>query len=96
MRTPRPHANATPEPRPESSLPGVAYSEDGPEFVTRRLYLKFAAFPSEQIRRIVLRQGFKWSPARKAWYRPLTHSGRRAARAAIEQIANQKEEQTPR
>ena len=58
---------------------GYVYREDIEE---NRVMFIFEGKPSEQIRTILKRKAFKWSPSRNAWVRQLTGNAQFAARQA--------------
>lgn len=62
----------------------VTIREDATE---NRILLVFPAKPSEQVREILKRSGFKWSPSRGAWVRMLNNAGRSAAQCVMAEIA---------
>ena len=65
--------------RPEAEdIEGASYriTEDTDE---NRVMILFDAKPEKEIRDIVKRGGFKWSPSRSAWVRMLNNAGRWAA-----------------
>lgn len=51
-----------------------------------RIQLVFSGKPPENVRDILKRNGFHWSPNNTAWQRQLNASGKAAARYAIDQI----------
>ena len=51
-----------------------------------RIHVMFPGKPSEAIRSILKRNGFKWSPTRTAWVRMLNNSGRYAAQCVAEKL----------
>lgn len=50
-----------------------------------RLRIEFDEKPSEPVRAILKRHGFRWSPRAGAWQRQLTENARAAARSVLEQ-----------
>ncbi len=54
----------------------IRYREDVGE---NRVMLMFPGKPSEEVRRILKSNGFRWSPSRGAWVRMLNSAGRNAA-----------------
>lgn len=63
---------------------GITYRED-PEQM--RVQLIFDGKPAEDVRAILKKWSFRWSPRNLAWQRQLTDNGKRAARRAMEEIA---------
>lgn len=63
---------------------GITYRED-PEQM--RVQLIFDGKPAEDVRAILKKWSFRWSPRNSAWQRQLTDNGKRAARRALEEIA---------
>lgn len=63
---------------------------DGLELVENtelmRVQLIFDGKPSEDVRNILKKWAFRWSPKESAWQRQLTDNGRYAAQRAIEEI----------
>ena len=51
-----------------------------------RLWVEFDNKPEKEICQIMRRNGFKWSPTRKAWIRLLNNAARYAAKSISEQI----------
>ena len=68
----------------EEDHDGITYRED-PEQM--RVQLIFDGKPSEEIRAIIKKWAFRWSPRNSAWQRQLTDNGKRAARRAMQEIA---------
>ena len=66
-----------------ADLPGVTIKENVEEM---RLQLFFEGKPEPEVRDILKRQAFKWSPRNGCWQRQLTNNARWAAKQAIEQI----------
>lgn len=66
-----------------SGLPGVTLKENVEEM---RLQLFFEGKPESEVRDILKRQAFKWSPRNGCWQRQLTNNARYAAKQALEQI----------
>lgn len=62
---------------------GITYRED-PEQM--RVQLIFDGKPAEDVRAILKKWAFRWSPRNSAWQRQLTDNGKRAARRAMEEI----------
>lgn len=62
---------------------GVKYREDVAE---NRLMLIFPSKPSEQVRQVLKRCGFRWAPSNGAWQRQLNNGARQAAEWALQQI----------
>ena len=56
----------------EVDCDGYSYSEDTEE---NRVMFVFDGKPSDEVRAILKRQAFKWSPSRGAWVRQLTNAG---------------------
>lgn len=52
-----------------------------------RIQFIFGGKPSEEIRNVLKRHAFKWSPTRGAWVRMATGNGRYAMKWAIEELA---------
>lgn len=67
----------------EEDHDGIAYRED-PEQM--RVQLIFDGKPAEDVRAILKKWAFRWSPRNSAWQRQLTDNGKRAARRAMEEI----------
>jgi hypothetical protein len=72
-----------------ADLSGVTVKENVEEM---RLQLFFEGKPEPEIRDILKRQAFKWSPRNSCWQRQLTNNARWAAKQAIEQIKKLREE----
>ena len=68
----------------EEEHDGIIYRED-PEQM--RVQLIFDGKPAEEVRAILKKWSFRWSPRNQAWQRQLTDNGKRAARRAMEEIA---------
>lgn len=68
----------------EEDRDGITYRED-PEQM--RVQLIFDGKPAEDVRAILKKWAFRWSPRNRAWQRQLTDNGKRAARRAMEEIA---------
>lgn len=68
----------------EEEHDGITYRED-PEQM--RVQLIFDGKPAEEVRAILKKWAFRWSPRNQAWQRQLTDNGKRAARRAMEEIA---------
>ena len=68
----------------EGERDGITYRED-PEQM--RVQLIFDGKPAEEVRAILKKWAFRWSPRNQAWQRQLTDNGKRAARRAMEEIA---------
>jgi uncharacterized protein YciW len=51
-----------------------------------RIMFEFPGKPSAEIRTILKRNGFKWSPSRVAWVRMLNNAGRYAAKCVTREI----------
>lgn len=66
-----------------ADLPGVTLKENIEEM---RLQLFFEGKPEPEVRDILKRQAFKWSPRNGCWQRQLTNNARLAAKQAIEEI----------
>lgn len=66
-----------------ADLPGVTLKENVEEM---RLQLFFEGKPEPEVRDILKRQAFKWSPRNGCWQRQLTNNARWAAKQAIEEI----------
>ena len=62
---------------------GITYREDTDQM---RVQLIFDGKPSEDVRAILKKWAFRWSPRNQAWQRQLTDNGKRAARRAMEEI----------
>lgn len=67
----------------EEDHDGIIYRED-PEQM--RVQLIFDGKPAEDVRAILKKWAFRWSPRNQAWQRQLTDNGKRAARRAMEEI----------
>lgn len=67
----------------EEDHDGIIYRED-PEQM--RVQLIFEGKPSEEIRAILKKWSFRWSPRNQAWQRQLTENGKHAARRAMDEI----------
>lgn len=68
----------------EEDRDGITYRED-PEQM--RVQLIFDGKPAEEVRDILKKWAFRWSPRNQAWQRQLTDNGKRAAHRAMEEIA---------
>lgn len=68
----------------EEDHDGITYRED-PEQM--RVQLIFAGKPAEDVRAILKKWAFRWSPRNQAWQRQLTENGKHAARRAMQEIA---------
>lgn len=68
-----------------ADLPGLTVKENVEEM---RLQLFFEDKPEPEVRDILKRQAFKWSPRNGCWQRQLTNNARWAAKQAIEGIEN--------
>lgn len=66
-----------------ADLPGLTVKENVEEM---RLQLFFEGKPEPEVRDILKRQAFKWSPRNGCWQRQLTNNARWAAKQAIEEI----------
>lgn len=64
-------------------LPGVTYYENG---ALMRVQLTFENDPGPEVRGILKGNAFRWSYSQRAWQRILNENGKRAARAALEEI----------
>lgn len=60
----------------EEECEGYTYREDAEQ---NRIMFLFDGKPEENIRSLLKRHGFKWSPTRRAWVRMLNNMGRFAA-----------------
>ena len=67
----------------EEEHDGITYREDTEQM---RVQLIFDGKPSEEIRAILKKWAFRWSPRNSAWQRQLTDNGKHAARRAMEEI----------
>ena len=76
-------AEAKAEPVEVAELPGVTYHENSAQM---RVQLIFDGKPEPDIRAILKSHAFRWSPSQGAWQRILNENGKRAARAALEEI----------
>lgn len=76
-------ATANAQPVEIKELPGVTYHENSAEM---RVQLIFEGKPEPDIRAILKAHAFRWSPRNSAWQRQLNENGKRAARAALEEI----------
>ncbi len=72
-----------------ADLPGVTVKENVEEM---RLQLFFEGKPEPEIRDILKRHTFKWSPRNGCWQRQLTNNARWAAKQAIEEIKSKMED----
>lgn len=63
---------------------GYTYREDTEQM---RVQLIFDGKPAEDVRAILKKWAFRWSPRNSAWQRQLTDNGKRAARRAMEEIS---------
>lgn len=62
---------------------GYTYREDTDQM---RVQLIFDGKPAEDVRAILKKWAFRWSPRNSAWQRQLTDNGKHAARRAMEEI----------
>lgn len=62
---------------------GFTYQEED-----NRAQFIFPGKPDEDVRTILKRHAFKWSPSRGSWVRQLTGNGKYAARMVIEELKN--------
>ena len=53
-----------------------------------RLQLFFDGKPDVDVRAVLKKHGFKWSPSNEAWQRQLTDNARRSLKAVIEELSN--------
>ena len=67
----------------EEDHDGITYREDTEQM---RVQLIFDGKPAEDVRAILKKWAFRWSPRNSAWQRQLTDNGKRAARRAMEEI----------
>jgi hypothetical protein len=67
----------------EEEHDGITYREDTEQM---RVQLIFDGKPAEDVRAILKKWAFRWSPRNSAWQRQLTDNGKRAARRAMEEI----------
>lgn len=67
----------------EEDHDGIIYREDTEQM---RVQLIFDGKPDEDVRAILKKWAFRWSPSNNAWQRQLTDNGKRAARRAMEEI----------
>lgn len=67
----------------EEDHDGIIYRED-PEQM--RVQLIFDGKPAEDVRDILKKWAFRWSPRNSAWQRQLTDNGKRAARRVMDEI----------
>lgn len=67
----------------ETEVNGVRVVENAEE---NRIQLIFEERPSETIRSLLKRQGFRWAPSKGAWQRHLNNAGRYASRIVVEQL----------
>lgn len=67
----------------EEDHDGIIYREDPDQM---RVQLIFDGKPAEDVRAILKKWAFRWSPRNQAWQRQLTDNGKRAARRAMEEI----------
>lgn len=72
-----------------ADLPGVTIKENVEEM---RLQLFFEGKPEPEVRDILKRQTFKWSPRNGCWQRQLTNNARLAVKRAIEEIKRLQED----
>lgn len=72
-----------------ADLPGVTIKENVEEM---RLQLFFEGKPEPEVRDILKRQAFKWSPRNGCWQRQLTNNARWAVKQAIEEIKRLQED----
>ena len=67
----------------EEDHDGITYREDTEQM---RVQLIFDGKPAEDVRAILKKWAFRWSPRNQAWQRQLTENGKHAARRAMEEI----------
>lgn len=60
---------------------GYVYREDAEE---NRVMFEFEGKPAEEVREVLKRNAFKWSPSRGAWVRQLTNAGIYAGQRVVE------------
>ena len=72
-----------------ADLPGITIKENVEEM---RLQLFFEGKPEPEVRDILKRQAFKWSPRNGCWQRQLTNNARWAVKQAIEEIKRLQED----
>lgn len=70
------------------TIKGVEVVENAEEF---RIQLIFPDKPSPEVRAILKKHGFRWSPTNKAWQRHLNNAGRYAAQSVINQLASEED-----
>ena len=68
----------------EEDHDGITYREYTEQM---RVQLIFDGKPAEDVRAILKKWAFRWSPRNSAWQRQLTDNGKRAARRAMDEIA---------
>ena len=73
----------------EVETEGYTYREDTEE---NRVMFVFDGKPSQEVRDLLKRNAFKWSPSRNAWVRQLTGSGIYAGQTVREGLAKLKAE----
>ena len=66
---------------------GLEVVEDATDM---RIRIIFDEIPNEQIRTLLKRYGFKWSPKNSAWQRQLTSNGIYATKRVLEKLKEQK------
>jgi len=78
--------NAATRQTKEIKVPGLTIRQDTDE---NRVMLLFEQMPSPEIRTLCKKQGFRWSPTRKAWVRFLNSTGIWAAECVSKAFAAQ-------
>lgn len=73
----------------EVETEGYRYREDAEE---NRVMFEFDGKPAQEVRDLLKRNAFKWSPSRNAWVRQLTNSGIYAGKQVREGLAKLKAE----
>ncbi|MGE6473396.1 hypothetical protein [Serratia proteamaculans] len=71
----------------EVETEGYKYREDVEE---NRVMFEFEGKPEQDVRDLLKRNAFKWSPSRNAWVRQLTNSGIYAGKVVREGLAKLK------
>ena len=72
------------EPAADVHGDGWTLTEDADE---NRIMFTFPGKPAAEVRTLLKRHGFKWSPSRTAWVRMLNNAGRYAAQQVAEQLS---------
>ncbi|MGE8450885.1 MAG: hypothetical protein ACN6OP_09780 [Pseudomonadales bacterium] len=68
----------------EVETEGYTYREDVEE---NRVMFEFDGKPEQNVRDLLKRNAFKWSPSRNAWVRQLTNSGIYAGKMVCQGLA---------